>query len=249
MLGTVWWDFDGTLAHRHGIWVTALLAALEEVAPGHPLTEERIRPFLTYGFPWHEPEVLHPDLDDPDAWWAHQAEVIRHAYIDAGLSMELAQRAAAHVRAAFLDPTMWALLPHAMEALELTRGAGLKNVIVSNHTPELPGILETLGLLGWIDHVVNSATVGAEKPNPRIFAVARSHSVPGGPIWMVGDNPVADIAGAAGVGVPGILVRGAIPNASELTVLDAANQILAESRQQLGDGAARAATGQAGPAR
>lgn len=26
-------------------------------------------------------------------------------------------------------------------------------------------------------------------------------------LWMIGDNPIADIAGAAALGIPGILVR------------------------------------------
>ena len=225
----MWWDFDGTLAHRRGIWVSALQAALEEVAPGYPMAADHLRPYLTYGFPWHEPDVLHPELDDPESWWTHQVEVIRHAYVDAGLSLDLAQRAAAHVREAFLDPRAWALLPGAMEALELTHEAGLRNLIVSNHVPELPEIIELMGLGGWIDHVINSATYGAEKPNPHIFAVAMNHSVPGAPIWMVGDNPIADIDGAAAIGVPGILVQGYAPNGSELTALDAAERILAEA--------------------
>ncbi len=223
----MWWDFDGTLAHRHGIWVTALQAALDEVAPGYPMTADHLRPYLTYGFPWHEPDVLHPELDDPEAWWAHQVEAVRHAYLDAGLSMELAQQAASHVREAFLDPAMWALLPGAMAALELTRSADLRNIVVSNHVPELPDIVEFMGLGGWFDHVVNSAAVGAEKPNPHIFAIAMNHSVPDAPIWMVGDNPIADIDGAAGIGVPGILVKGFTPNGSELTALDAAQRIVA----------------------
>lgn len=66
--------------------------------------------------------------------------------------------------------------------------------------------MEALGLAGWFDAVVTSARVGFEKPHPRLFEAARAVT-PRGPIWMIGDNPVADFAGACGVGINAILVR------------------------------------------
>ena len=79
-------------------------------------------------------------------------------------------------------------------------------MIVSNHVPELPALVEDLGLAGWFDAVVTSARVGFEKPHPRLFAAARAVS-PDPRIWMIGDNPIADVAGARSVGIDAILVR------------------------------------------
>ncbi|MFF7594033.1 HAD hydrolase-like protein [Streptomyces mirabilis] len=39
-----------------------------------------------------------------------------------------------------------------------------------------------------------------------ITSTAKGESGDPGRVWMVGDNPVADIAGAHAVGVPGILI-------------------------------------------
>lgn len=40
-----------------------------------------------------------------------------------------------------------------------------------------------------------------------MFEVAREHTAGDGPIWMVGDNPVADCEAATAFGVNAILVR------------------------------------------
>jgi phosphoglycolate phosphatase-like HAD superfamily hydrolase len=65
------WDFDGTLAHRPGMWRGCLVETLDAHEPGHGIDAERLRPFLRDGFPWHRPQVAHPELSDPDAWWRH----------------------------------------------------------------------------------------------------------------------------------------------------------------------------------
>lgn len=73
--------------------------------------------------------------------------------------------------------------------------------------PELDGLLHDLGLDGYFTAVVNSSLVGWEKPHRRIFEVALERAGRPERVWMVGDNPVADVAGARAVGIPGILVR------------------------------------------
>ena len=59
------WDFDGTLAHRPGMWRGCLVETLDEHAPGHGIDPEELRPFLRTGFPWDSPEVPHPELSTP----------------------------------------------------------------------------------------------------------------------------------------------------------------------------------------
>lgn len=65
-----------------------------------------------------------------------------------------------------------------------------------------------MGLASRVDQVFTSALVGWEKPNRRVFEhVLASYGEPE-QAWMVGDNPVADVAGAEAVGLQAILVRG-----------------------------------------
>jgi putative hydrolase of the HAD superfamily len=81
-------------------------------------------------------------------------------------------------------------------------------VILSNHVPELEGIVEALGLSNVIDAVVNSARTGYEKPHPEAYAAGRAAAGDPDELWMVGDNHVADVAGAEAAGIRAILVRG-----------------------------------------
>lgn len=79
---------------------------------------------------------------------------------------------------------------------------------VSNHVPELPALVAALGLAPYFSAVVTSAALGWEKPNPRMYAAALAAAGDPDEVWMVGDNPVADVAGAEAAGIRAILVRG-----------------------------------------
>ncbi|MGH7576165.1 MAG: HAD-IA family hydrolase, partial [Longimicrobiales bacterium] len=49
-------------------------------------------------------------------------------------------------------------------------------------------------------HGGGARSIGYEKPNPRAFRHVLNAVGPSGPVWMIGDNPIADVAGAAAVG-------------------------------------------------
>ncbi|WP_158711577.1 HAD family hydrolase [Streptomyces xylophagus] len=203
----VLWDFDGTLAFRDGMWRGCLVEALSEVAPGLGVVGADVRPGLRDGFPWHRPETGHPELGSPDAWWDALQPLFVKAYVDAGVDARLAARAARGVRTHYTDASRWTVFPDSVAALEELAAAGWLHVIVSNHVPELDGLLHDLGLGGHFTAVVNSSLVGWEKPHRRIFEVALERAGYPERVWMVGDNPVADVAGARAVGIPGILIR------------------------------------------
>ncbi|WIB64036.1 HAD-IA family hydrolase [Curtobacterium sp. MCBD17_040] len=57
-----------------------------------------------------------------------------------------------------------------------------------------------------VDTTVTSALIGAEKLNPRIFQYALQLTSAGEDVWMLGDNPIAEIAGAQAVGTRAIRV-------------------------------------------
>lgn len=204
----VLWDFDGTLAHREGMWSACLVEALEEIVPGHGLGAEAFRPHLRDGFPWHAPDVAHPELCEADAWWAHVGEVLERSYRAAGVEDGPATAAAARVRHVYGDHTRsWSLFPDTLPALESLSAAGWRHVILSNHVPELDALVAGLGLAPLVDAVVNSALTGYEKPHPEAFALGRRAAGDPEVLWMVGDNPVADVGGAEAAGIPAVLVR------------------------------------------
>lgn len=111
-------------------------------------------------------------------------------------------------------------------ALELTAAAGWRNVILSNHVPELPQLVAALGLDDLIERVFTSATIGFDKPHPDAFRYASRESGSPERVWMVGDDPVADIGGAEALGIPALLIR---TEGGEPDALAAARRITADA--------------------
>jgi len=203
----IFWDFDATLGERPGHWRGAVRDALTEVLGEHEFTAGQIAGELMNGFPWHQPHLPHPQLSDPDEWWAHLAAALTEAVRRLGVPPGPAAEAATRVRSQFIDPASWRLFDDTLAALDQLASLGWRHVVVSNHVPELPAILASLGLDGYLADVVNSAVTGYEKPHPMAFRIALERAGHPRYAWMVGDNPVADIAGATAVGLPAILVR------------------------------------------
>lgn len=201
------WDFDGTLATRPGLWSACVLEVLDEHVPGHGATRQQVAEFLRRGFPWHDWETPHDHLAGPEEWWQPVLALIAAAMTGVGVSPAAAPGLAARVRTAFTDPAAWHVFPDTPPALALADAAGWRNVIVSNHVPELPGLITSLGLAGHVHAVVNSAEHGYEKPRPEAFRLALRAAGDPATAWMAGDNPVADLAGAAQLGIPGVLTR------------------------------------------
>lgn len=208
MRRAVIWDFDGTLAHRPGLWSGCLLEILDEHVPGHRVHHDQIRALLRDGFPWHQPEVEHPELCAPEAWWRQVEDLLSRAYRGVGIESQRASELARHARERFIDAAYgWRLFDDTLTALRDLRAAGWRHVILSNHVPELPELTSALGLSGVIDIVLTSAITGYEKPHPKMFALALEACDHPDQVWMVGDNPIADVGGAQAAGIPAIQVR------------------------------------------
>jgi putative hydrolase of the HAD superfamily len=93
------------------------------------------------------------------------------------------------------------------ETLEGLLGRGYRVAVVSNADGRVRGLLEEAGLARFLEFVVDSAEIGVEKPDPRIFHAATDRlGLPPAACAYVGDIYEIDIVGAAGAGLTGILV-------------------------------------------
>jgi putative hydrolase of the HAD superfamily len=97
--------------------------------------------------------------------------------------------------------------PCAAPALRLARARGLAAAVISNSNGSVRAILESLGLLPYLDFVLDSFEVGVEKPDPRIFGLAleRAGVRPGEAVY-VGDLYSVDVRGARAVGLGAVLL-------------------------------------------
>lgn len=203
----VFWDFDGTLATRNGFWGRCLVEILDSEEPGHHIELDQLNPFLRNGFPWHRHEEPHLHLSEPDAWWAEISKLLFGALVGVGYEGPKAAELAGLVRARFLEPSAFKVFEDVVPALELLRSSGWRHLVLSNHAPELETLVKGLPIGDLIDITITSALTGYEKPHPLAFRAAMEAAGHPENVWMVGDNPIADVAGAERAGIPAIWLR------------------------------------------
>ncbi|HEX2250795.1 MAG TPA: HAD-IA family hydrolase [Gemmatimonadales bacterium] len=95
----------------------------------------------------------------------------------------------------------------AADSLKRLRDAGLRLGVVSNSDGRVEEALEAAGLRRYFDVVIDSARVGVEKPDPRIFhAALEALGVAPSEALYVGDLYEVDIAGANAAGIEAVLM-------------------------------------------
>ena len=113
----------------------------------------------------------------------------------------------AAVRERHAAATLWSYVtPGSHDVLARLRSAGHILGIVSNADGRVATFLEHAGLRGAFDFVVDSGTVGIDKPDPRIFALACEQAgVAAAEAAHVGDVYEVDVLGARAAGVLPVL--------------------------------------------
>lgn len=107
----------------------------------------------------------------------------------------------------FMITSHWHIFPDAYPALAALKERGLTVGAVSNWVWNLPELLHALDLVQHFDFIAASARIGFEKPHPRIFEWALEQAaVDPANVIHVGDHVGADIEGARGVGIDGVLI-------------------------------------------
>jgi putative hydrolase of the HAD superfamily len=225
------WDFDGTLGYqKRGYFSESIVHVIREIDPETTITAEQIRPYLRTGFPWHTPEQPHLDISSAEQWWERLYPIFQRAVEGAGFTADRAAACARKVRAVYTEPGCWELYEDTLPALERLSSRGWIHVILSNHVPELPDILHRLGLDNYLGAIFCSAQTGYEKPHPNAFSMVLAAYPDANPVWMIGDNPEADFAGARRCGLRAILVRKPHPGIEQFGIdLNAVEKILEQN--------------------
>ena len=197
MRKAIFWDFDGTLTESYPMWTQAVTEAAAPFAQEYGVTFDKLRPFMARGFPWHADGD--PTLTG-EAWWKDRVEKFTAAYRSFGVPKPLAEQAARTVREKILDPRRYRVYPDAAATLALCAYKGYRNYLFSDNFPELPQLLEKLYLRQFFLGCLVSGQVGLCKPDVRFFRKAELAAHFPQRIWIVGDNPRADIEGGKRAG-------------------------------------------------
>jgi HAD superfamily hydrolase (TIGR01549 family) len=120
-----------------------------------------------------------------------------------GLPEDRLEAVGAALRQRHQEGRLWTrAAPGTLETLRELREAGLRLAVVSNADGRVAEYLAGAGLSGAFDLIVDSGSVGIEKPDPRIFALALDRlGVDAGEAVHVGDSWEIDVEGARAAGI------------------------------------------------
>jgi putative hydrolase of the HAD superfamily len=126
----------------------------------------------------------------------------------AGLPLEQVGPMLDFVWPAHVENNLWSLVPEGLGAgLEGARARGVIVVLTSNSEGMLDALFVKLGIHAHFDMLVDSAKVGVEKPDPRIFRITldRFGVAPAAALHL-GDVYSTDILGARAAGMRSALI-------------------------------------------
>lgn len=205
---TIFFDAGNTLVSIDFDWVARELAGCGiDCAPSElRRAEAAARPVVSAGLGEREEKET---LDTFAFYFSRVLEQLAPA-VDAGADRlaEIARELAPVLRGPGMTQKLWSwLIPGVPETLAALEGAGFQLVVVSNSDGSVEESLVAAELRGHFAHVVDSAIVGAEKPDPRIFEHALERAGAHAERTLhIGDLYSVDVVGARAAGVHPVLL-------------------------------------------
>jgi putative hydrolase of the HAD superfamily len=200
------WDFDGTLAYRDGMWSGTLFSVLEK--NNLNISLEKIKPYLTSGFTWHNPQLSHKEIFKGKSWWEYYENYFENIFVKLGIQTEMAIELSKQIKIEYMDKTKWHIYNDVIKALEKTIENGNRNIIASNHIPKLNEIVNGLEINKYFIKIYSSGNIGYEKPNKRFYEhILNEEKISTGDCIIIGDSYESDIKGGENTEIKSILVR------------------------------------------
>jgi putative hydrolase of the HAD superfamily len=174
-------------------------------ADGHTVTADQVRGAEQRARVRLDPHLRGGSTETPDTFQLY----LRYTLEGLGIGWDRsADRIAADLKTAKPPYGLWSIpAPEAPAVLAGFRRRGLRLAVVSNSNGTVADILRLVGLAEYLDAVLDSAVIGAEKPQPRIFAAAAAAlDVRPEEAIHIGDLYSVDVAGARAAGCGAILL-------------------------------------------
>ena len=200
-LRAVLFDAGGTLIHPDYRRVAAVLERVLGRAPAHAAFRE-----AEYAGRAAVEEAMAAERGtrDGDRWTVHFAAMLGAM----GFRADEVRRVAPPLVAEHRRGNLWTVPePGAAEALAALRAAGYTVGVVSNADGTVDRLLAGAGLAADLAFVVDSGSVGVEKPDPAIFRLALDRAGVGADEALyVGDLYPVDVVGARRAGIEPVLL-------------------------------------------
>jgi putative hydrolase of the HAD superfamily len=202
-IDAVLFDLGGTLVGMDFAWIAQELLALDVVCDSAELARAEVAARCLVSaklaeenppqviFPFFLASILSAALDQPPQIIEELVSKLTPVLLPGGKSQKL-----------------WSsLYAAARDVLDELSQRGLRLAVVSNSDGTAEAGIKTLGLRDYFDVVIDSAVVGYEKPDPRIFqhAIDAVAVEPSRAIY-VGDLYSVDVVGARAAGINPVLL-------------------------------------------
>ena len=209
----IFWDFDGTLAKPNDRFEAGVCLALRRY--GYEVDYLEASRFLKSVYPWEHPSESYPQ--ETASWWERFFASLAPFYRQLGVSEGDYDKINRAYQERIRTHNDYFLYDDTKAVLQKSVSLGYRNYILSNNYPELQGIVEALGIAEYFCGMVVSGCVGYEKPRKELFAHAKAQAECGADcqIFMVGDNPTADILGAKAMGWTTVFVHKSCANEAD----------------------------------
>jgi HAD superfamily hydrolase (TIGR01549 family) len=195
MLEAVLLDAGGTLIHPDHAFILELLAGegIEADEAGYRAARRKADAVVADMLRSDEPA---DDATRIRAWFVTILTTLGlpdHRLEDAGL----------RIRERHDQARLWVRPePGTLETLRELRAAGLRLAVVSNADGRVDRFLSAAGLAEELEFILDSGTVGIEKPDPRIFELALDRlGLEPHQVVYVGDSWEIDVVGARRAGI------------------------------------------------
>ncbi|MGL5416361.1 MAG: hypothetical protein ACRDAU_11925 [Clostridium sp.] len=126
------WDFQGTLAHNEYMFSKVLYGVMSD-EDKEKFNLQNFKNKKLVGFPWQKCELRY----EPKYWWENAQKIFNKIYLELGLNKKEALKYTSKIKKEFLKAKDFILYPESIEVLKYFKYMGYKNIILSNHIPEL----------------------------------------------------------------------------------------------------------------
>ena len=204
MSKAILWDFDGTLSYPNKSFSTALYDAITQC--GHAVHRTEAMAFTERAYSWKAPDRTYPDQTG-EKWWEDLFGKTALFCRSQGIAPADIPKINRRFRELLTAVSNYRLYDDTLETLRLCAALGYKNHLATNNYPEITAVINALGLDPWLTGCIVSSHIGYEKPRKEFYDHAKALCGAPETLYMVGDNPVADILGAKNAGLVTIAVH------------------------------------------
>lgn len=170
------------------------------------MEEHKTAEFLNTTYSWKNPDEIYPERTG-EVWWETLFRKITAFCSENGIRETDIPQINTRFREILTNVENYRLYDDTIETLKKCLELGYQNILATNNYPEITENLKKMGIAPYLTDWVVSSHIGYEKPRKEFYEEAKRRG--GNPeiMYMIGDNPIADIRGGKNAGLITVAVH------------------------------------------